>query len=52
MTNSFTATVRTRDNRLETIEFESISPSPSDAKAQCESMTGGEVVNIHPTSLY
>jgi hypothetical protein len=51
MTYSFTATVRTQSNRLETLVFESISPTPSDAKRQCESMTGGKVVNIHPTSL-
>ncbi len=51
MTYSFTATVRTQSNRLETFVFESISIDVSDATKQCESMTGGEVVNIYPTSL-
>ena len=51
MTYSFTATVRTRNQGLKTIEFESISQNSQDAKIQCESMTGGEVVMIKPTNL-
>jgi len=51
MTYSFTATVRTANQGLKTIEFESISQNSQDAKIQCESMTGGEVVMIKPTNL-
>lgn len=51
MTYSFTATVRTRNEGLKQFVFESISMNTQDAKIQCESMTGGEVVHIRPTNL-
>ena len=50
MTYSFTATVRTQNEGLKQFVCESISMNTQDAKIQCESMTGGEVVHIRPTN--